>query len=316
MVDREKIVLLRDRAAMLAKARSYFQEKDVLEVDCPCISASASVDAHIDLMPVTYSSSQTRYLHSSPEYGMKRLLAHGIGDIFQLSHVFRDGEFGTKHNPEFTMAEWYRLGISFPEIIQDTMSFIRLFLGDLPDTTISYRNALMQYAGLDYLYIKEEELLHYIKKQGIAPYKNIENEGKDALLNLILGYIVEPKLGENGLCALIHYPASQSALAQTTWVDDEHVAERFEIYYKGLELANGYHELCDADEQKVRLIAANAQRASLDKNTLPIDQNFLNALNKGLPDCCGVAVGFDRLMMLRHNKTNIADVLPFGWNNA
>lgn len=314
MVDREKIFLLRDRAAMLAKARTFFADRGVIEVDCPCISASASVDAHIDLIPVTYHSRQTRYLHSSPEYGMKRLLADGIGDIYQLSHVFRDGELGTKHNPEFMMAEWYRIGISFSDMIQETMAFIRLFLEDLPDTSITYRAAFLKYAGFDYLSISEEQLLRYIKKQGIAPYHNIANEGKDALLNIIMGYIIEPNLGQDGLCALTHYPASQAALSQTTWFDDEHVAERFEIYHKGVELCNGYNELCDADEQYERLVAANAQRAALDKSTLPIDQDFLNALKKGLPDCCGVAVGVDRLMMLRHNKTNIADVIPFPWS--
>ncbi len=315
-----KLNLLRDRAQMLAAARSFFAERHVLEVDCPLITRQASVDAHIDLIPVKEGpigqDSGWRYLHSSPEYGMKRLLAQGIGDIYQLAHVFRQGEQSPKHNPEFTMAEWYRLGISFEGMVAETIDFVRLLLGNLPYHILSYRDAFITYAGIDYVPASNQELLDYLASRDLIPYAGIEQEGKDALLNLILGAFIEPLLGKDELCVLAYYPATQAALAKTCRRDDDElVAERFEIYYRGVELANGYHELADAEEQRARLMEANAFRQQLGKDTLPIDENFLKALQKGLPDACGVAVGFDRLMMLRHGK-DIAEIIPFGWDEA
>lgn len=317
MEKSKKIAILHDRAAMFSKARSFFMERGVLEVDCPILTQGASVDAHIDLIPAHYASQETRYLHSSPEYGMKRLLVQGIGDIYQLSHVFRDGESGHKHNPEFMMAEWYRCGFTFTQMIEETLEFIQLFLGNVPTKTLSYRDAFLHYAGIDYLTATEKDLLDYLKQRQIPLYSGIENEGKDALLNLILGSVIEPHLGEEGLCALAYYPASQAALAQTVERQDkEQAAERFEVYFKGVELSNGYHELADAREQRRRFIEANIHRKALGKNPLPLDEFFLETLAAGLPDCCGVAVGFDRLMMLRHRSQNIADVIPFVWQQA
>lgn len=239
----------------------------------------------------------------------------GIGDIYQLSHVFREGEKSDKHNPEFTMAEWYRCGLAFEEMIEETAAFIRLSLGDLPCRKLTYREAFNEFANIDYLYATNTQLIDCLHTHGITPYREIETEGKDALLNLILGTLIEPQLGQEGLCALAYYPSTQAALAKTCQRGDEIAAERFEIYYKGLELANGYHELADAAEQRHRLIEANAHRKQMGKNQLPIDEKFLDALNQGLPDCCGVAVGFDRLMMLRHNA-DISMVIPFTWNDA
>lgn len=311
-----KIERLRDRAFMLGQARLFFEKQHVIEVDCPILTTGASVDAHIDLMPVLYNSKDTRYMHSSPEYGMKRLLAEGMGDIFQLSHVFRDGEYGIKHNPEFMMAEWYRLGFSLEQMIDDTVAFIRLFLGQLPCQIKSYRETLIQHTGLDYIKLSEKDLLQYIQENKIPCYANVQEDGKDALLNLILSAIVEPKLGHEELYVLAYYPASQAALAKKRWHGEEQVAERFEVYYKGVELANGYHELTDAVEQRQRFIEANQLRAHLGKNQLPLDEYFLKALEKGLPDCSGVAVGFDRLMMLRHQEKDLAAVIPWSWGIA
>jgi lysyl-tRNA synthetase class 2 len=310
-----KNALLLDRAAMLAAARTFFQERKVTEVDCPLVSASASIDAHIDLIPALDVSGKTRYLHSSPEYGMKRLLASGLGDIYQLSHVFRQGEQGMKHNPEFMMAEWYRLEKSFDFLIEETVDFIRLFLGRLPRSILSYRELFQTFAGFDYLKADNRTLLSFLNKNGIEACCD-ENANKDDLLNQILGTIIEPQLGKDELTVLAYYPASQAALAQTVWRGEEKVAERFEIYYKGLELCNGYHELADAAEQRQRLIESNTARQELGKNTLPIDENFLRALEEGLPECCGVAVGFDRLMMLRHEAAHISEVIPFDWDHA
>jgi elongation factor P--(R)-beta-lysine ligase len=307
------LAILRDRAAMLAKARSFFAERYVLEVDCPLLTFGASFDAHIDLISALYAESQVCYLISSPEYCMKRLLSKGIGAIYQLGHVFRDGEISRKHNPEFTMAEWYRVNFSFDQLIAETCDFMRLFLGHLPHTIISYREAFQKYAGIDYLTVTDAELLQFIKSREIPPYPGIEKEGKNALLNLILGVLIEPQLGAEGLCALAYYPASQAALAKTRHFGEEAVAERFEVYYRGVELCNGYHELTDPVEQRKRFIEANKERVQLGKKPLPIDEEFLKALEKGMPDSCGVAVGFDRLMMLRHNVNEITDVIPIPW---
>jgi lysyl-tRNA synthetase class 2 len=310
-----KIAILRDRAYMLSQARAFFAGRQLLEVDCPILSPSASVDSHIDLM-YTANHSQARYLHSSPEYGMKRLLAQGIGDIYQLSHVFRHEEQGLRHNPEFMMAEWYRIGMPFLDLIEETADFMRLFLGEMPAHLISYREAFNTYMGFDYLSISSQELIEFLGSREIKLHDHALEGDKEALLNLILGLFIEPQLGQEELTVLAYYPASQAALAKTQWRDDEQVAERFEIYYQGLELCNGYHELLDPVEQRLRFLQANQARQLLGKETLPLDDRFLQALTKGLPECCGVAVGFDRLMMLRHHLSDIRDVLSFAWDEA
>ena len=305
---------LRDRGYMLQRSRAFFAERGVLEVDCPILSHGASIDVHIDLIPARYGENETVFLHSSPEFGMKRLLAEGIGDIYQLSHVFRNEEMGPKHNPEFLMAEWYRIGFSFSQMMEETAEFIRLFLGPLPLRCISYRTLFLQELGIDYLSASCEELAKYLSAEGIPLYPNVIEEGKDALCNLLLATCLEPLLGQGELTVLMHYPASQAALAKKLWIGDEEVAERFEIYFSGMELANGYHELTDPIEQRNRLIAANQTRQSLGKPALPMDEYFLAALTKGLPDCCGVAVGVDRLLMLRHAVSSLEAVCPFIWS--
>lgn len=301
---------LQDRACMLAAAREFFSGRGVLEVDCPILSRGAAIDLNIDLISAMYVGVFPCYLHSSPEYGMKRLISEGIGDIYQLSHVFRDGEWGARHNPEFTMAEWYRLGFTFDQMIAETVDFIRVIIGNLPTHTLSYREAIQKYTGIDYVTASDEDLRAYLTTTGTLDC----NADRDALLNYILGISVEPQLGKEELTVLAYYPATQAALAQTIQRDDETVAERFEIYYRGVELANGYHELTDSAEQRRRFVADNAERVAKGKASLPIDEPFLQALQNGMPDCCGVAVGFDRLLMLRHQVSRISDVIPFGWS--
>jgi lysyl-tRNA synthetase class 2 len=310
-----RLQILRDRADMFAKARAFFAKRSVCEVDCPILSSSAPVDAHIDLISAQ-PNGEIRYLHSSPEYGMKRLLSESFGDIYQISHVFRNEESSVKHNPEFTMAEWYRLGISFEGLMEETVDFIRLFLGELPFEIISYREAFQKFVGIDYLHASINDLVLHLQKRGVEVYPSAIQEGKDAILNIALGVLVEPYLGKDKLSVLAYYPSSQAALAQTYWRGDEKASERFEVYHQGIELANGYHELADTKEQRFRFEESNKERARLGKNTLPIDENFLKALEKGLPDCCGVAVGFDRLMMIRHKVKQISDVIPFGWDKS
>lgn len=311
-----KISILKDRAALLGKARAFFAERGVLEVDCPAISHASPIDLHIDVMTVSVNQSETGYLHTSPEYGMKRLLALGMGDIYQISHVYRAGEFGPLHNPEFTMAEWYRLGITFSELIEETLEFICLFLGDLPTSYLRYRDALIHYAGIDYIDASCSELLACAEKHALGLPNDAKTWDKDTLLQLLVSFLVEPHLGKDRLDVLYDFPSTQAALARTKELDEEKVAMRFEVYYKGIELCNGYHELTDPIEQRNRLEQSVQARIAAGKDPLKIDEHFLRALEKGIPDCCGVAVGFDRLMLLRHNKDNLQDVLPFTWENA
>lgn len=313
MRDPKTLEILRDRAAQFEKVRRFFSDRNVLEVDCPAMTTGAPIDLHIELFKVLDASSQPRYLHSSPEYCMKRLLSDGLGDIYQLGHVFRLGEVGKKHNPEFTMAEWYRLGFSFRQMMEETAEFVKLFLGDLPVEFISYREAILKYTGIDYVDASEATLLQLLKDKNIPLYEGIELEGKDAFLNLILAELVEPHLGKGTITLLAYYPSSQAALACVVKQGDSDVAERFEIYVDGIELANGYHELTDSSEQRTRFENANLERIRHGKQALPIDEFFLEALKKGIPDCCGVAVGVDRLMLLRHKASSISTVIPFNW---
>lgn len=309
-----RLNILRDRAAQFEKVRRFFSTRNILEVDCPAMTTGAPVDLHIDLFKVPDINTPPRYLHSSPEYCMKRLLSEGLGDIYQLGHVFRLGEVGKRHNPEFMMAEWYRLGFSFQQMMEETAEFVKLFLGDLPVEFISYRDAIQKYTEIDYVTSTDEDLLKLLQRKGISIYQGIEEEGTDALLNLVLAELVEPHLGKGTITLLGYYPSSQAALAQVVQDRGVNVAERFEVYVEGIELANGYHELTDASEQRSRFERSNRERINHGKDPLPIDEYFLQALKKGIPDCCGVAVGVDRLMLLRHQASSLSTVIPFDWS--
>lgn len=306
--SKRRLERLYDRSRMLAAARAFFYERKITEVDCPIISPKASVDAHIDLIPCVVRGKGTCWLHSSPEYGMKRLLAEGIRDIFQLSHVFRDGEEGQKHRPEFMMAEWYRIDLSYEEMIEEACQFIELFVGRQQRLVLTYQEIFLKYVNIDPLYCTVADFLAYIAAKGARFPYDPEVDTIDDLLSFVLTTFIEPELAsiDDALVVITYFPASQSALAKT----QQRVAERFEVYYQGIELSNGYHELQDAVEQHKRLHEANAERRKRKKEELPIDEAFLQALGRGIPDCCGVAVGFDRLMMLRHSVTDIGDVLP------
>lgn len=300
----------------MRRVRDFFCERNVIEVDCPLLSDSAAVDAHIDLIEAQPSNGVRRYLHSSPEYGMKRLLSEGMPDLYQLSHVFRDGEIGLRHNPEFMMAEWYRIGMTFSQMVEETKAFIRLFLPDVATSDlVSYKEAFIKHCALDPFRVSDQDLVDFLKKILPDQEERISTE-RDDLLNQILALAIEPHLGHQKLSVFAYYPPTQAALAQTTCIDGDIVSLRFEIYYEGVELANGYFELQDAKEQLKRFEEANRVRKKMGKEELPIDFRFLEALQNGLPQCSGVAVGFDRLMMLRHNKTKIQDVISYNWTIA
>lgn len=311
----KKSILL-DRALCLAKARQFFSQRGIIEVDCPLMGRSAPIDLHIDLFKALSSKGVCHYLHSSPEYFMKRLLSEGLTDIYQLAHVFRDEEMSKTHNHEFMMAEWYRKGFNLQEMIDETLDFISTFLGPHKVLQITYRQAFMKYLSIDYLKASSQELFDAIKSNGIIPYHGIMDEGKDALLNLALGTLIEPHFEKEEFVVLTHFPASGAALAKKQFIEDEQVGLRFEVYFKGIELANGYLELLDANEQFERLEEANLKRQLQKKETLPIDRLFIEALKKGLPECSGVAVGFDRVMMLKTKAKTLKEVLPFAYDET
>lgn len=316
MSPASKNKLLKDRAHMFAQVRAFFQQRHVLEVDVPILGHGAPIDTHIDVMEISLLGGEKGYLHSSPEYAMKRLLAEGLGDIYQMSHVFRDGECGHLHNPEFTMVEWYRVGMRFESLIQETLEFIRLFVGELSSETLTYREAFQRYAQIDYLDTTAADLYRVAHTHCLSLSPDAATWDKETLLHFVMGFVIEPALPKNQLTVIRDYPAHQCALAQTSIREGEAIGERFEIYCQGVELANGFHELTNSQEQRSRFEKENAQRSALGKKSLPIDERFLKALEKGLPDSCGVAVGFDRLMLLRHQKTHLDDVLPFSWPNT
>ncbi len=310
-MTKPKKLILQDRSAMLAKARAFFAERSILEVDCCALSPCPAIDSNIDVIPAEVAPFQIGYLHTSPEYAMKRLLADGIGDIYYLGHVFRQGEIGRIHNPEFTMAEWYRLGFSFEQMIQETCDFIQLFLPtQLSVRKITYRQAFEQYANIDYSLASVPELLRAASKLGLTPDPSW---ARDTLIHFILTYAIEPSLGKEELTILTHYPPHEAALACVVEKNGEFVAERFEAYYQGVELCNGYHELADGSELRQRFREVNALRIRGGKPAYALDEAFLSSLGSHFPDCCGVSVGVDRLLFLRHKVQSLSEILPFTW---
>ena len=290
---------LKSRAEMLGKARAFFAERSILEVDPCALMPEPSLDANIDVIEATLSSSEVGYLHTSPEYAMKQLLVAGAPDIYFLGHVFRKEERGRLHHPEFTMAEWYRHGFSLDEMIQESCAFLSLFLGPLPLRILSYRAAFSLYTGLDPI-------------QG-DPFPLLPQEAKswtrDTALHYLLSHRIEPHLGCGELTILTDYPPQEAALARVIEKQGESVAERFEIYSEGIELANGYHELSDPTLLRERFESENQARIAKHQKSYPLHKAFLQAMEQGLPDCCGVSVGFDRALLLYHKAKTLQEIL-------
>lgn len=315
-----KMALLRDRAQMLRCSRRFFDERGLLEVDTPLLCRYPCVDAHIDLFHVETNEGR-RWLHSSPEYVMKRLLCEGMSDIYQISHVFRFGEAGRWHNPEFTMVEWYRNHRDLELLIAEVADFISLFLGERSVAIYPYHALFARYVGIDLESCSYQELVDLLidKEPQLAPSLADGSWQRDALLQLLMHQLIEPHLGSNEYSIVVDWPATQAALAQV--VPSEHydcsVAKRFELFADGIELANGYLELRDPEEHRRRWVMANELKVADGKLPLPLDEPFLELLaEKELPECCGVAVGFDRLMMMRHRVDSIERILPYSWRQV
>lgn len=302
---------------MLARARRYLERQDVMAVDTPALSRSANSDPGIDSITAQSRTLGPCFLGTSPEHHMKRLLAAGFPDIYSICRVYRDSESGPRHAPEFTLAEWYRLGFDLPAIVNDTVGFIAACLDDasLAESVVrtTYCKAVQRHAGADPLTAGIEELAACAAAD--ARLRRQIGDDRDALLDLIMASVVAPALAADRLTVISHYPASQASLARLC-PDDARVADRFEIYYGSLELANGYVELTDAGEQRRRIDRDLARREQLGRAREPWDRDLLAALESGLPGCAGVAVGLERLHMVLEASGDIADVLTFSdWRN-
>jgi lysyl-tRNA synthetase class 2 len=297
----------------LARLRAYFAELGLFEADVCALRPAPSVDAQIDPIEASPLPHTTGYLHTSPEYALKRLIAAGSGGVYFLGHVFRAGEQGRRHAPEFTMAEWYRLSIPFSQFIDEACEALFLFLPRRPVERLSYREAFQRYAAVNYSDDPPDALRRALRRSRIEG-PAVESEERGALLHLLLSHAVEPQLGRGTLTVLTDYPPNEAALARTVEKQGETVAERFELYIDGVELANGYHELPDGVELRRRFVAANRERIALGKQPLPLDEPFLSVCTPDFPDCCGVSVGIDRLLMLRHHLSSIEEALPFAWS--
>jgi len=302
------------RARMLRVAREYFAATNTLEVETPTLNRAAVTDIHLASVTAR-ASGQVRYLQTSPEYAMKRLLASGCGDIYQIARVYRDGESGRFHNPEFTMIEWYRLGIDHHALMTDVEQLITALLPAHRSSEraeyVGYRDVLQLHAGVDAFEDPIPTLLGALAHAGISVPNGLDRD-RDACLDLIVSTLVGPKLGRDRITFIHDFPASQAALARV----QGRVAARFEAYLDGIELANGFHELVDADEQRKRFVADNAERARRGLPPMPVDEQMLAALENGLPECAGVALGFDRLVMCAAGAQHIDEVLAFPFQRA
>lgn len=318
------IETLRERSRLLAEVRGFFAARGVLEVETPVLGHGGSTDVHLaslSLAATTPAGRERLWLQTSPEFHMKRLLAAGSGPIFQLARSFRDGEVGSRHNVEFTMLEWYRPGFSLDELIDETVALIRQVLGpELRGEVGSlrrrrYRELFREGLGFDPFSVELGELQRQAGERGGL---DMSDAARDDCLDLLMSLAIEPTLGRDGIDVVVDYPASQAALARRHRdpEDGEWVASRFEVYLAGLELANGYDELTDADEQRARFAEDNASRRQLGLPEVDVDRRLLAALEHGMPAGSGVALGIDRLIQLALGKASVAEVMAFATPNC
>lgn len=308
---------LRLRAAVLAQVRAFFAARDVLEVETPLLCQATVTDLHLDSIAVALSPDDVRFLQTSPEFAMKRLLAAGSGPIYQLCKAFRRDECGSRHNPEFSMLEWYRPGFDDAALMDEVEALLRhvLPVAEVPPGPIerlSYRALFMRHLFVDPFEISDDALCDLVRQR--VPVGAMMFSRDDAL-NLLMSHCIEPVLQQP--CFVCDFPASQAALAQV--MPDEYgtpVARRFELFAQGMELANGYLELTCATEQAARFGQDNRARADAGLPVNPVDTRLLEALQQGLPDCAGVALGFDRLVMLVAGADHIREVVSFTVDRA
>ncbi|MGH1461656.1 MAG: EF-P lysine aminoacylase EpmA [Neptuniibacter sp.] len=313
------IDILKKRAELFSYIRDFFKQRNVMEVDTPVMSNCAVSDPFIDSIEVNYQASvgqkpEPLYLQTSPEYAMKRLLAAGSGAIYQMSKVFRNGEFGNRHNPEFTMLEWYRPGMSDAELMDEVEALVKPVLQISSVERITYSDLFYRYLGF---HPEEKTIEQLITETHKHMDVRLEDNDRDTWLNLLMSHVIEPQLKDTAAVFVCDYPASQAALARIRSNQQGFaVAARFELFVQGIELANGYHELTDWKEQQNRLEADQQKRAFSNLPLRPLDMRLVTALKSGIPDCSGVALGVDRLLMLALKTGSLAEVMPFDLSRA
>ena len=307
--------MLRARASLLRRIREFFDQRDVLEVETPLLCSSGITDPSIEPLVVESGASLSapRYLQTSPEYAMKRLLSADSGSIFQIARAFRDGEAGSRHNPEFSLLEWYQTGYDHHQLMVEAADLVVHCLGPRPVEYFSYRQLFLQLLSIDPFTSSVTELRERACDE--IDVGTVSGD-RDLWLDLLMSHLIEPQLRDRGLSFIYDYPASQAALSRIVKVDDFAVGQRFEFYVDGIELANGYCELTDAAEQRQRFIADNARRREFGLPERPLDEYLLAAMEAGLPDCAGVALGIDRLLMLATGADDIRQVLAFDWQRS
>ncbi|MDN3556693.1 EF-P lysine aminoacylase EpmA [Halomonas maura] len=315
-----EIDTLRERARLIGEVRAFFAERGVWEVETPVLGHGGSTDLHLASLSceaTTPAGRERLWLQTSPEFHMKRLLAAGSGPIFQIARSFRDGEVGRRHNLEFTMLEWYRPGLDLDGLIEETGALIRRVLPTDPGPTHRrrYRELFRETLALDPFTESLEALRRLAAEKGGL---DMAEAPRDDCLDLLMSLAIEPGLGRDGLDVVVDYPASQAALARRhrDAEDGEWVASRFEVYRDGLELANGYDELTDGDEQRARFAEDNAARRAFGLPEVDVDQRLLAALAAGMPEGSGVALGLDRLIQLALGKASVAEVMAFATPSA
>ncbi len=313
------LAALRQRAVILARLRAFFATRGVWEMETPILGASCASDPHLQAVVLADSPWGARYWQTSPEAHMKRLLAAGSGAIYQIYRAAREGERGRLHNPEFTLLEWYRPGFDHHRLIAEVDQLLRAALADgpprAPSTTLSYREAFRRYAGLDPFTTDVQAFKDRLATLGVSLAAGMDGLDRDGWLDLVMTHCVAPHLGRDGPCFITEYPASQAAMARLL-PGDPACAARFELYLDGVELANGYHELTDAEEQRARILQDCAWRKAHGLPAVPVDEALLAALAAGLPDCAGVALGVDRLVMLAIGADTLDAVLAFAVERA
>ena len=305
---------LRLRAKILGVIRGFFAQRGVLEVETPLLGAATVTDLHLRSFPTLYHGDRERrlFLQTSPEFAMKRLLAAGSGPIFQVCKAFRDGESGGRHNPEFTMLEWYRPGFTLDDLMDEVDQLLGRILASEPADRRSYRQAVQELAGFDPHEAQPKELRRRARELGLGAVEGLSEGDLAGWRDLLVSLAVEPHLGRGRPTFVFDYPADQAALARLrqesngTWV-----ADRFEAYVEGVELANGYRELTDAGEQRERFERDLHERRRLGLEEVPLDDRLVAALKEGLPDCSGVSIGVDRLVMLAAGTDRLSDVMAF-----
>ncbi|MGO2131525.1 MAG: EF-P lysine aminoacylase EpmA [Halomonas sp.] len=313
------IETLRQRAQLIARVRAFFAERDVLEVETPVLGHGGSTDvylASLSALATTPAGRERLWMQTSPEFHMKRLLAAGSGPIFQLARSFRDGEVGRRHNIEFSMLEWYRPGFSLDALIEETAALTRHVYPEVPGGRAQtakrrrYRQLFRDALAVDPFTSELAELRQLAAERGGL---DMSESDRDGCLDLLMGLVIEPTLGRDGLDVVVDYPASQAALARRHRdpEDGQWVASRFELYLHGVELANGYDELTDAAEQAARFAEDNSRRRELELPEVDVDHRLVAALEHGLPEGSGVALGLDRLIQLSLNKKSVAEVMAF-----